>query len=92
MSDTIGNTTATTGSVRVNGMASSTINTGLDEDWFRVTTQLIAVRDAVFARIGTVAEAEGLSINLPDTIQPSYTPANYAFLNNVAWDDFLAVI
>jgi len=51
-----------------------------------------AVRDAVFARTGTVAEAEGLSINLPTTVQPTYTPANFSFLNQVAWDDFLALI
>jgi hypothetical protein len=52
-----------------------------------------AVRDAVFAHTGTVAEAEGLSINLPTTgLQPTYTPANYSFLNQVAWDDFLALL
>jgi hypothetical protein len=40
-----------------------------------------------------VAEAEGLSINLPTTgLQPTYTPANYSFLNQVAWDDFLALL
>lgn len=54
-----------------------------------------AVRDAVIAITSTVPEAEGLSINLPvgaTPVQADYTPANYSFLNSVAWDDFLAII
>jgi hypothetical protein len=40
-----------------------------------------------------VTEAEGLSINLPDDrVQFSYTPGNYSFLNQVAWNDFLALL
>jgi hypothetical protein len=52
-----------------------------------------AVRGAVFAEAGSVPDAEGLSINLP-TGGPAadYTPANFSFLNSVAWDDFLAIL
>jgi hypothetical protein len=59
------------------------------------TAVATAVDNAVFARSGTVADANGLSIYLPfgsDTIDPSYTTANFSFLTASTWDNFLALI
>lgn len=52
------------------------------------------VGDAVTATTGTVGDAAGISIYLPygaTTVDPTYTPANFNFLNDVPnWDNFLA--
>jgi len=54
-----------------------------------------AVRASVLAKAGSVPEAEGLAIYLPPgntAIDTSYTPANFGFLNAVAWTDVLALV
>lgn len=61
----------------------------------RNAARLVADRlDAiVIAEGGTVADATGLTVYLPDgATSGTYTQANYRFLSQVAWDDFLAVV
>lgn len=60
-----------------------------------IDTTAASVIDAVFARTGTVPEAEGRSTNLPvgaEPLQGIGTPASFGFPNQVAWDDFLGLL
>ena len=51
---------------------------------------LSALRTAVLAKVGTVADANGLSIYLPTgSIDDSYTTQDYSFLQSSTWGNFL---
>lgn len=78
----IGQTTATTGVIRVNGVVASTLETGLDQDWFRVAG-LVAGRTY---QIDLVGFSSGLGTLFDPLIFGVFTAGGSFIANTISGD------